>query len=214
MTLKIDKIISHEEMLILEEIMNIGFGNATADLAEVIDIHIQLSVPDIQVTEIGELPEHIKKTIGSYDRTSIVYQKFFGDFSGSGLLILPARAAEVFLNLLMYSDSDSVPDRTMTTLEEDSLLEIGNILIGACVGKISELLKTYATYTPPQIFSQSVDDYDTFINSFTSFQTAIVMKTVFSFDNNDLRGVLMLLSDQESINWLQNALHKFLEPYK
>lgn len=213
MTSEINEIISAEEKAILGEIMNIGFGNATADLAEVIDIYVQLNVPDIQVAKIGELPNYIKETIVSYDEVSIIDQKFWGDFAGSGLLVLPARAARELMALLMNNESDLVPDKPMAALEEDTLMEIGNILIGACVGKISELLNTFATYSPPQVINQFISDYDAFIESFDPFQTAIIMKTIFKFENNDLGGLLLLLTNQESIAWLRKALHEFIEPY-
>ena len=214
MTSEVNEIISAEEKAILGEIMNIGFGNATADLAEVIDIYVQLNVPDIQIVKVGELPDYIKETIVSYDEVSIIDQKFWGDFSGSGLLVLPARAAQELMALLMHNESDFVPGKPMASLEEDTLMEIGNILIGACVGKISELLNTFATYSPPQVINQFISDYDAFIESFDPFQTAIIMKTVFKFENNDLDGLLLLLANQESIAWLKKALPEFLEPYQ
>ena len=71
------EIFSSEEKDILQEIMNIGFGNATADLAEIIDIFVELSIPDIKVIDVGGLPEYIETTIQTYDNTSIIDQKFF-----------------------------------------------------------------------------------------------------------------------------------------
>ena len=55
MTSQPKPIFSEEEKDILQEIMNIAFGNATADLAEVIDIYVLLSVPDIKVIRSGKV---------------------------------------------------------------------------------------------------------------------------------------------------------------
>lgn len=203
-----------EEKDILEEIMNISFGNATAKLAEVIDIFVQLNVPDIEIANVRELPDYIKSTISSYDETTIIDQRFWGEFSGSGLLVLPDRSARELIALLMDDGPESISNSPMAILEKESLLEIGNILIGACVGKISELLNTFVTYSPPQIVNEFINDYDSFIDSFDRFQTAIVMKTVFKFEKNDLSGLMLLLTNQESIRWLRSSLHKFLESYR
>lgn len=214
MASKTNEIISDTEKDTLAEIMNIAFGSATADLAEVIDIYVKLSVPNIQVTTAGQLPGYIKQNVVSYHEISIIEQEFWGDFSGSGLLVLPARAARELMAILMSDGADNVSNMPLATLEEDILMEIGNILIGACVGKISELLNTFVTYSPPQIINQIITDYKKFIDSFDQFQTAIIMKTVFKFENNDLNGLLLLMTNQESISWLRKALHAFLEQYQ
>lgn len=214
MASEINEIISDREKDTLAEIMNIAFGSATADLAEVIDIYVKLSVPNIQVANAGQLPGYIKETVVSYHEISIIEQEFWGDFSGSGLLVLPAMAARELMAILMSSGADNVSNMPIATLEEDVLMEIGNILIGACVGRISELLNTFVTYTPPQIINQIITDYKTFIDSFDQFQTAIIMKTVFTFEKNDLNGLLLLMTNQGSISWLKKALHAFLEPYQ
>ncbi|MBL7178972.1 MAG: chemotaxis protein CheC [Desulfobacterales bacterium] len=213
MSSETNDIFSDEEKDILQEIMNIAFGSATADLAEVIDIFVELSVPQIHLIPVGELPDFLKNTIHAYDETVIVDQKFWGDFSGSGLLVLPSRATKEMLMLLADKEPEVSFTKTMATLEKESLVEIGNILIGACVGKLSELLKTFATYSPPRIINGS-NVQNAFIKSFDPSQTAIVLKTIFKFEHKDLSGLLLLLANQESIGWLRKALHEFLESYE
>ncbi|NOY70300.1 MAG: response regulator [Deltaproteobacteria bacterium] len=204
----------NQEKDILQEIMNIGFGNATADLAEIIDIYVRLSVPDIQVVEMGQVPDYMKETIVSLDETSIIVQNFWGDFSGSGLLVLPNRAASELITLLMDGHKDEALNKPIAALETESLIEIGNLLISACVGKISELLKTITTYSPPQVINEYITDPEAFIQSFSTFQSAIIMKTVFQFEQSDLSGLLMLLTQQDSIQWLNRSLNTFLESYR
>ena len=213
MSFATNAIFSDEEKDILQEIMNIAFGSATADLAEVIDIFVELSVPQIHLIHIGELPDFLKNTIQAYDETVIVDQKFWGDFNGSGLLVLPARATKEMLMILGDKESEVALTETMATLEKEALVEIGNILIGACVGKISELLDTFATYSPPRIINGS-NDQNSFIKSFDPLQIAIVLKTIFKFEHKDLSGLLLLLANQEAIGWLRKALHEFLESYE
>ncbi len=52
-----EKIITSEEIDILQEIMNIAFGTAAAELAEVINIFVELSVPFIRLIPADELPD-------------------------------------------------------------------------------------------------------------------------------------------------------------
>ncbi|MFH2065495.1 MAG: chemotaxis protein CheC [Pseudomonadota bacterium] len=206
--------LSEDEKDILQEIMNIAFGNATADLAEVVDIYVMLSIPNIQVIGIGELPSYLKDTIKDDGESSIVEQKFWGNFKGSGLLVFPSGSGKDLLAFLDDKADYTYESNAAATLEKGGLLEIGNILIGACVGKVSELLGTFVTYSPPQVLQGKASDYNYLIEHFDPQQTAIVMKTIFTFKEKDINGFLLILTNHESIDWLQKALHEFMDSYE
>ncbi len=208
------KMFSVDEKDILQEIMNIAFGNATADLAEVIDIYVQLSVPEIQILYIKELSDFLKSALKNAATTSIIEQKFQGEFKGSGLLVFPEKAGRCLVSILDNNKSNSSENTSTAALEKGALLEVGNILIGACVGKITELLNTFATYSPPQILQEKFNEDTLLAEFYDPLQTAIVMKTVFTFKQEDVDGLLLLLTNQESIGWLKKALNKFIESYE
>ena len=208
------EIISQEERDILQELMNIAFGNATADLAEVIDIYVKLSVPHIQIVEINALSTYLKDAINSDNKSSIVEQKFWGSFKGSGLLVFPSGSGIDLMALLNEKDTGNSDNIPMDLIEKSGLLEIGNILIGACIGKFSELLGTFVTYSPPQVFHGNSSECESFIKNFDPSQTAIVMKTVFEFQDKNIGGFLLLLTNYESLDWLRKALHDFLDSYE
>ncbi|MBW1892228.1 MAG: chemotaxis protein CheC [Deltaproteobacteria bacterium] len=208
------EIISQEERDILQELMNIAFGNATADLAEVIDIYVKLSVPNIQLVEINALSAYLKDAINSDSKSSIVEQRFWGSFKGSGLLVFPSGSGIDLLALLNEKETDNSDNIPMDLIEKGGLLEISNILIGACVGKFSELLGTFVTYSPPQVFHGNSSECESFIQNFDPSQTAIVMKTVFDFQDKNVGGFLLILTSYESLDWLRKALHDFLDSYE
>lgn len=207
-------IFSDDEKDILQEIMNIAFGNATADLAEVVDIYVQLSVPSIRIIDIGALPKYLRETINSEGESDIVEQKFWGNFKGSGLLVFPSGTGKDLLGMLEDKQNQETQNVSIATLERGGLLEIGNILIGACVGKVSELLDTFVTYSPPQVIQGDGSGYEYLIEHFDTSQTAIVMKTIFTFKEKDISGFLLILTNYESIDWLRQALNDFMESYE
>jgi chemotaxis protein CheC len=208
-----ESIFSDEEKDILQEIMNIAFGNATADLANIIDIYVVLNVPDIHVIGMGDLPRYLDETIKLKGESSIVEQKFWGDFNGSGLLVFPDRTGKDLICVLDQNQQCTL-ERPLAILEQEMLVEIGNILIGACVGKVADLLDTFVTYSPPQALTQTGESKKTLIESFDIDQSAIIMKTVFEFENKNINGFLLIITNSESIGWLRKALHAFLESYE
>ena len=209
-----NEIFSEEEKEILQEIMNIAFGNATAGLAGVIDIYVILSVPKIQVIRIGNLQEYLKKELNASGKTSIVDQRFWGDFNGSGFLVFPTGSGEDLISLLEGKSIGSYHPKSKDLLERETLIEIGNILIGACVGKISELLNTFVTYSPPRVITEIDYECNHLIDQFDPSQTAIVMKTIFKFKQKDINGFLLILTNQESIGWLRKSLNEFMDSYE
>lgn len=203
-----------DEIEILQEIMNIAFGQAAADLAEVIDIHVVLSVPYIKIVQASELPEYIKEEIRDINNISIIEQKFLGRFKGNALMVFPSGSGKGLIGLFELGEEMPLESDPIDTLARETLMEVGNILIGACIGKLSELLKDNVTYSPPRIILHNNPIEAIPDNHLMSSDSAIVLKTVFSFDKGDVNGFLFLIISHESIQWLREALQKFIEQYE
>jgi len=206
-------IISEEEKEILQEIMNIAFGKAAADLAEVINIFVVLSVPHIEILNAQDLPEYLKSQVSAYDRVSIVEQNFWGDFKGSAFLVFQASAGKELISLFS-DDSEGFGSESIDALEKETLMEVGNILIGACVGKLSELLGDAVTYSPPRVVTENSSNDAIPANIFESCSSAIVLKTVFCFNERNVNGFLFLVTSHDSILWLKKSLAAFMEQYE
>ncbi len=203
---------SRDEAAILQEVMNIAFGKASADLARVIDIRIELSVPQVELMTADGLLPRIKEETKVYDALSIIEQNFWGKFSGSALLAFPSTAKKGLITLFDEEGEEDSP-----LLEKETLLEVGNILIGACVGKVAELLGDMVSFSPPRLnphvvinnlaqeaVSQQLDGAD---------KTAVLMKTVFHLEDKDISGFLFLVANQDSMAWLQTALNNFMAKF-
>ena len=206
--------LTNEELEILQEIMNIAFGRATSDLAEIIDIYIRLSVPYINVLKAAELPEYIKKEMKDHSNISLVEQRFWGNFKGLALLIFPSGAGKELITLLSNDESDLFESNTIDELEKETLIEVGNILIGACIGKIADLLKDVITFSPPRVLIENYPHDAIPKGMFDPDNTTIILRTIFRFEKKDISGFLFLLVCPESINLLKKVLNEFLEQYK
>jgi chemotaxis protein CheC len=210
---KTSDIISEEERDILQEIMNIAFGRAAADLAQYIDIYVILSVPHITLLQAIDLPKFINTDIKDFDKVSVVEQNFWGKFKGSAFLIFPAGTGKELITLLdggeEFFESDPIYE-----LEKETFREVGNILIGACVGKIAELLGDVITYSPPRVVIEKSHRTVIPANLFDPNNFAIVLRTLFEFNERNVSGYLFLVTSQESFAWMKSALYKFLEQYE
>jgi chemotaxis protein CheC len=205
---------SAQEKDILQELMNIGFGQAAADLAQVIGLSIELSVPDIQLFKTCDLCHHMAGAMDREQKVSLVEQYFLGMFRGIALLALPARSGSKLVALLGLHNERDCPSEHREMLEKEAMIEVGNILIGACVGKITELLNDVVLYSPPRMVVQAAHHSALPNNLFEPASVAISMKTVFHFERQQITGQLFLIANQDSITWLQTALNAFMEQYE
>jgi chemotaxis protein CheC len=208
-------IIDEEERDILQEVMNIAFGKASADLAEIIDIYVVLSIPNIKLMKTAEVAGFIEAEIDNLENISVIKQSYTGKFHGTALLFFPGGAGKKLFSLFDNGSAAACESEDLSfVLEKETLLEVGNILIGASVSKVAELLDDVVTYKPPRIIIESkpgdIVDWD-----LTEPEVpAILMRTVFGFDNRDINGLLFLLPSYKSMAWLKKALHAFLEQYE
>ena len=160
------EILNPEEKDILQELMNIGFGSAAADLANFIDIHVILSVPTIRILETSGLIDYIKVEIIEYQNVSIIEQNFWSKFKGVALLVFSAGAGKELLSMVGKRGENPFESDPIGMLEKEILMEIGNILVGACVGKVAELLGDYVSYSPPRVLIGNLAQTDVTMNMF------------------------------------------------
>ena len=207
------EMITAEETDTLQEIMNIAFGRAASDLAEYIDIFVILSPPQIKVLQAFDLPSYLNNEIKDYDKVSVVEQNFWGKFKGNAFLVFPSGTGKRMISLFDSENKffDSEPTHE---LEKETFLEIGNILIGACIGKIAELLGDVTTYSPPRVVVENSLRGVVYDNLSDPDNLAIVLRTVFEFNEKNVSGYMFILTKQESFAWLKTAVYKFLEQYK
>ncbi|MBF0458200.1 MAG: chemotaxis protein CheC [Nitrospirae bacterium] len=210
-----DYTFSEIEVDTLQELMNIAFGQASADLAEVINVFIVLSVPSIKINKEESLTEFINSEIGDLKGYKIVEQSYWGKSRGVALLAFP-HEAELELIAMFREDADTVVDAEMSDeLDNEMLIEIGNILIGACVSKLAELLKDLVTFVPPRVISGEQLVEALVENRFESETSRVILlKTVFRINDRELSGHLFLLNNLDSIHTLKDALRAFWKQYE
>ena len=194
----------------LREMMNIGFGRAAATLSDIMDVNVILSVPVISMVGTLEIAEFVQDQAGEDIAYSMVEQFFMGKFSGVSILLLPEAEGKNLIGLFGAAPMEELRGEEAQTLARETIMEIGNILIGACVGMISELLDNHVTFRPPHYISGAFErlEIDRHLNSADS--VTLVFKTVFRFSQDNIQGNLFLITSSESIRWMKGAIKLFL----
>lgn len=198
----------------LQEIMNIAFGQAAADLSDVMNMYVTLTVPLIDVLKIGEIHPYILNQISEEDNISMIRQFFSGKFSGSSILIFPHGEGKKLLKIFDHSlEEASSSEPEMDVLAKEALIEISNIIMSACVSKIAGMLGDVVNYSPPRYYTQYQIN-NSLKEMFSGNEIfAIFFKTVFHFKDFDASGFLFLVSNFNSLEWLKIAIDDYLNQY-
>lgn len=196
----------------LQELMNIAFGQAAAELAEVIDVSVELSFPKLETVSVSELPFTISENTNKLTRFNIIEQAYKGPSNGVAYLIFPYGTEREFISLF-HVEEDEIGGMFID-IQRDVLSEVGNILIGACVSKIFDLLKTPVVYMPPHTSIGMQFQESVFKGRFTSNDFAIMLETSFCLSEKCVQGYLFLVNSEDSVGPLKKALADFMESYE
>ncbi|QWR77545.1 chemotaxis protein CheC [Candidatus Magnetomonas plexicatena] len=127
--------LSELEQDALKEFFNMGLGMAADSLSQMVKKEILLSLPQLAVVshkEAVELVDH--KDEG---KLVAVRQNFLGELYGTALLIFPGgKSLELVRTLL----GDDVPLETLTELEQETLLDVGNVILNAFLSSFTQMM--------------------------------------------------------------------------
>jgi len=206
-------IMTYLEKDALQEIMNISFGQAAADLSEVVSLYVTLSVPYIDVLSHDEVARYIQGKIPDTSDMSMVTQLFSGNFSGTSILLFPHGEGKKLLHMFNDDFGVALDGYDVDVLERESLIEISNVIIGACISKIAEMLGDVVSYSPPRFYSRD-QIHGTLQDSFSAENSfAIFFKTLFHFEDCNASGYLFLVSNCTTLQWLKKAIAEHLKRY-
>lgn len=198
----------------LQEIMNMAFGQAAAELGEVVDVFVQLTTPEVRVIPVAELPAVLGSEVEHFSDASVVEQEYRGHSDGMALLVFPEGAEKQLISFFDTQVENLDRSEVMLELEREVLLEVGNILIGACLGRLFELLKRSIYYLPPRItFGHAVDRLLS-EGVFSSDDFAITLRADFGFEDRAISGQLFLINRQQSVAELKAAMAEFWDQYR
>ena len=132
---------------VLREIGNVGAGNASAALAQLLGRRVEVHVPKVKLLDFKD----IGKAIGGEEQIMTgIYLRVEGQITGSMLLMLKKQAAARVAGILM-GDLDRDPKAELSEIECSALSEVGNIITSAYLNAISTLTGLKTLPSPPSL---------------------------------------------------------------
>jgi len=190
----------------LTEIINIGVGVATDSLNRLIGKHIVLSVPYIRVMYVENL---MKADIPDQDEViSAVVQRFSGDNSGLAALTFSPENAVKLVSVLTNEELD-IPD--LDPLTSGTLTEIGNIVLGAILSTVSNLLEVRFEFQLPEYRKTELFNLISDKDNRNRNGIIIFTKANFSIKDLALSGDILIVNELNDIDRLISKIDKYIQ---
>lgn len=126
---------------VLRELGNIGAGNATTAMANMLNLRIDMEVPRVELLTFQELGS----AICPEDEAIVgIYLEVTEDINGSMMFLMSLESAHYLVNHLMGRPADYRQE--FDEMDMSALKEIGNIIAGSYLNALSSM--TQLTITP------------------------------------------------------------------
>lgn len=187
---------------VLKEIGNIGAGNATTALAQLLQCKVDMKVPQVRLLEFQE----VGAAMGGEEQIMAgVYLLVEGDITGSMMFLLEEKAAHCLVAKLMQMPENS--ENGFTEMELSALKEIGNIIVASYLNSLSVLTNMKIV---PSIPDLSIDMAGAILSvpaiEFGAIGDKILLIQTQFTDEVDLDGYFILVPDLESYNKILTAI--------
>ena len=192
---------SQEYFDILKEIGNIGAGNATTALAQMLQCKVDMSVPNVALLEFKEVGEAMG---GEEQIMAGIYLEVEGDITGSIMFLLEKQAARFLVSKLMGMELEG---EEFTEMEFSALKEVGNIITGAYLNSLSALTNLVIYPSIPDV---TVDMAGAIMSvpaiQFGKMGDKMLLIQNKFIDDESIDGYFILIPDMESYGKILSAL--------
>lgn len=182
-----------------QEIANIAMGRAGDSLARFLDVFVELPVPKVNQIELNELIMALQFAENE-STVSSVCQGFIGPgLSGEALLIFNDSSFKNIAQIMKYQGEIN------ENVELELLMDIANILVGACLQGISDQLDISLSQGHPVVLGQHIKIPDLIAKN-KQWKKTLSIEITYSIENKGVNCDLLILLTEDCIDTLKQRI--------
>lgn len=187
----------------LQEIGNIGSGNAASSLSAMLSKPVTMHVPMIKVLDYQSV---IDEMGGPEKIMTAILVMFHGDIKGMMMFFLEDAFAKIVVNTFMGKENINVIQ--MDEADSSAVKEMGNIMAGAYLSALAAMAEFTISMDPP---SMTVDMMGALMNAPMMTLDEVGDKVLFidegfKIDNEEIDANIVLIPEMESLDILTKKL--------
>ena len=190
---------------IIREILNIGLARAADSFAIVAQERVLLEVPNIDLL----MSDDILRKVREYQARHVPIQSDIrGDFNGTTLMFFSGQHIQRLSRVCLRMQTDE--SLVLSELQESLLLEISNIITGALVTQLANILKANIYGAPPVAPRGDIADIMQSLLPEQMLQPLIFsVITQFSDKDNTVELPLMLFFDRATFQKILEIIRSY-----
>ena len=187
----------------LQEMGNIGSGNAASSLSAMLGKSVTMHVPKISVLDY----QSVIDVMGGPEKIiTAILVTFKGDIKGMMIFLLENAFAEIVVNTFMGKQNIDVV--RMDEADSSAVKEMGNIMAGAYLSALAAMAEFTIQMDPP---SMSIDMMGAVMNAPMVTLDEVGDKVLFidegfKIDNTEINANIILVPEMESLDILMKKL--------
>lgn len=192
----------------LQELANIGAAHSATTLSMMLNCHVSMNVPEIDIVDISEMGQLLTDEI-----TTLVVFELQGEIPRGGYLVLhfPGDSAIRTSGVLLGSGDIS---RQSGEMDQSAILEVGNIMISAFLSAASDLIGIIMLPSPPALV---VDMTHAVIQSLIAGMTievddVVLFRINLSSDEHEIAANILIFLEVSTLQMVAEMLEKMLRP--
>ncbi len=207
--------LSNDQRDALQELTNIAMGQAGASLATLLDEFVDLSVPRIRVVTVVDLPQALADLVGKNNLVSAVRQSFQGYLRGEAIIIFGEPGCRALADLMGFEGELGVSG------ENELLLDVANVLSGACLGGMMEQIRGFAEisgtaelgFSMPSVMARQVVAEQLIDPKKVQWSHALLLEVNFTIKNRNFIAHLTMLMPEEGIEKIRGIIDEFIASF-
>ncbi len=191
--------LSPMQLDVLQEVGNIGAGNAATSLSQLLNQKVDMSVPSVNIIPFDE----IFSKIGVEEVVIGVIVRVLGDIPGNILYTLDKETALKIISKMMGEEQNEI-----TEIGSSALCEIGNIISSSFMNAIAKLTNLALMPSVPAVALDMMGAIlsTTFIESGQFDEYVLDLETQFLQENQKISGHFYYIPMPGSLEKILNSL--------
>ncbi|MEG4046276.1 MULTISPECIES: chemotaxis protein CheC [unclassified Microcoleus] len=195
--------LSTRQLDALQELVNIGIGQAAGVLNDMIDSPIRLQIPYLQILTPIDVEEELEQHLNG-EQIAAVQLKFTGSFGGIAQLVFPTNSAALLVTMLT---GEEVGTHDLDSVKIGTLSEVGNIVINGVMGAISNVLQQRLNYSIPTYSEGTIASL--LVSGGLATDTVVLLaQTSFMIERLHIEGDIILIFNVNSFDTLLTAINQ------
>ena len=204
-----EHILTEDQRDALQEIANIGMGQAGARLAALLGRFVHLSVPRIRMVDTDTLPSAVRDMLDFTEPVTALRQSFRCEIAGEAISLFDSRSAD-HMKFVFRSDDMNTEERFEDMSDAEVLSDVANLIAGACLTGLFEQLGQLPTFTPPRLIGVQLDLEEVLHPSKLPWDRALLLEVNLQTEDGVFGSHLLTLMTAKAVQSLVAALDGFL----